>query len=75
MASELPQCVTEASVFPKSDLAKSWHGSVFSQVDIWPEPTLAPWSKLSWGFFLPLVFAGNVIVIGLAWFLFELVTR
>jgi hypothetical protein len=30
-------------------------------------PALAPWSKLSWGLFLPLVFVGNVVVATFAW--------
>jgi hypothetical protein len=30
-------------------------------------PTRAPWHNLSWGLFLPLVFAGNVVLATLAW--------
>jgi hypothetical protein len=37
--------------------------------------TLAAWSSLSWGLFIPLVFAGNVAVATLAWFIVELVMR
>jgi hypothetical protein len=37
--------------------------------------TPAPWSKLSWGFLLPLVFVGNVVVAALAWIIVELVMR
>jgi hypothetical protein len=72
MASDLRQRAAETPVFSRSNLPKSG-----SQGGIWLEslPTPAPWSKLSWGFFLPLVFAGNVIVAILAWFIVELVTR
>jgi hypothetical protein len=38
-------------------------------------PPLAPWSKLGWGLFLPLVFAGNVAVALLAWVIVGLVMR
>jgi hypothetical protein len=38
-------------------------------------PTVAPWSKLSWGLFLPLVFGGNVVVATLAWIIVGLVMR
>jgi hypothetical protein len=38
-------------------------------------PKLAPGSKLSWGIFLPLVFAGNVVVATLAWIIVGLVMR
>jgi hypothetical protein len=30
-------------------------------------PSAAPWRNLSWGLFLPLVFAGNVVMATLAW--------
>jgi len=30
-------------------------------------PTQAPWHSLSWGLFLPLVFAGNLVLTTLAW--------
>jgi hypothetical protein len=69
MASDLRQRATEISVFHKSNLAKSRHGNDFLLDAFWPEnlPAQAPWSKLSWGLFLPLVFAGNVVVAILAW--------
>ena len=46
-----------------------------SQEVVWLESrsTLAPWSVLSWGLFLPLVFAGNVVVATLAWIIVGLV--
>src|ERR1700675_1697403 len=71
MASDVPQNNTEASVLPNDD------GNGLSQGTIWPEglPTLAPWSNLSWGLFLPLVFAGNVVVATLAWIIVGFVMR
>jgi len=78
MASDLPedglrpsQNNTEASVFPNDD------GNGLSQRAIWPQglPTLAPWSNLSWGLFLPLVFAGNVVLATLAWIIVGIVMR
>jgi hypothetical protein len=62
MASDLLQRDTEAS-----GVAESRRGKGLS--------ALAPWSKLSWGLFIPLVFAGNVAVATLAWFIVELVMR
>jgi hypothetical protein len=38
-------------------------------------PTLAPWSKLNWRLFVPLVFASNVVLAILAWVIIELVMR
>jgi hypothetical protein len=38
-------------------------------------PTLAPWSKLSWGFLLPVVFVGNIVVATSAWIIVGLVMR
>jgi hypothetical protein len=62
---------TEASVFPNDDC------NGLSQGAIWPQglPTLAPWSNLSWGLFLPLVFAGNVVLATLAWIIVGIVMR
>ncbi len=76
MASDLPQG-TGARVFSESDAAKGRLGNRFSQGTTWPEslPTLPPWSKLSWSLFLPVVFAGNVVVAILAWFVVALVMR
>jgi hypothetical protein len=74
MASDLPedglrpsQNNSEASVFPNDD------GNGLSQGAILPQglPTLAPWSNLSWGLFLPLVFASNVVLATLAWIIDE----
>ena len=64
-------------MFSESDAAKRRHGNDLSWAATWPQglPTLPPWSKLSWSFFLPLVFAGNVVVAVLAWFIVELVMR
>jgi hypothetical protein len=62
MASDLLQRDTEAS-----GVAESRRGKGLS--------TLAPLSNLSWGLFIPLVFAGNVAVATLAWFIVELVMR
>jgi hypothetical protein len=75
MASKLFQRDVEGGVFPKSNAPTSWRGNGFSRGANRPEglPTLAPWSKLSWGLFFPLVFAGNVVVAILAWFIVELV--
>jgi hypothetical protein len=72
MASDLLQRDTEAS-----DVAESRRGEGLSQGAIWPGSlsTLGPWSKLSWSFLIPLVFAGNVAVATLAWFIVELVMR
>jgi hypothetical protein len=36
-------------------------------------PARAPWHNLSWRRFLPLVFAGNVVVASLAWVIVGLV--
>jgi hypothetical protein len=68
-----PQRDTKASVFPASDVATSRDKALAN----WPErlPALAPWSKLSWGLFIPLAFAGNVIMSILAWFVVGLVMR
>jgi hypothetical protein len=70
MASDLRD--TEAS-----GVAESRRGKGLSQGAIWREglSTLAPWSTLSWGVFIPLVFVGNVAVATLAWFIVELVMR
>jgi hypothetical protein len=35
----------------------------------------APWSTLSWGVFIPAVFAGNVVLAIFAWFIVEWITR
>jgi hypothetical protein len=72
MASDLLQRDTEAS-----DVAVRRRGKGLSQGATWPESlsVLGPWSKLSWGLFIPLVFAGNVAVATLAWFIVELVMR
>jgi hypothetical protein len=77
MASDLRQRDTEAIVLA-TGVAKSRRGlSGLSQGTIWPPGhlTLAPWSKLSWGLFVPLVFAGNVAVATLAWIIVGLVVR
>jgi hypothetical protein len=72
MASDLLQRDTEAS-----DVAESRRSKGLSQGATWPESlsALGLWSKLSWGLFIPLVFAGNVAVATLAWFIVELVMR
>jgi len=68
MASQLP---------PRDNLATSRHGNGLSRGPTWPSqlPTQAPWSKLSWLLFVPLVFASNVAVAILAWIIVESVTR
>jgi hypothetical protein len=38
-------------------------------------PMQAPWRNLSWGLFLPLVFAGNVVLATLAWMIVSMVAR
>ena len=75
MSSNLFQQDTEARVFRVADASRRDNG--FWQGASWPEglPALAPWSKLSWGLFLPLVFAGNVVVATLAWIIVGLVMR
>jgi hypothetical protein len=59
------------------EIAATRQGEGLSQWGISTEalPTLTPWSKLSWAVFLPLVFAGNVVVAVFAWFLVEWATR
>jgi hypothetical protein len=37
-------------------------------------PSAAPWRNLSWGLFLPLVFAGNVVMATLAWIIVGRIT-
>jgi hypothetical protein len=59
----------ESTAFPTSDLAKSWHGLPQRAIG----PTLAPWSNLRWGLFVPIVFACNVVVAILAWIIVGLV--
>jgi hypothetical protein len=70
MASNLP---------PRDDVTvvASRQGDGLSQWGVSTEalPKLAPWSKLSWSLFLPLVFAGNVVVATLAWVIVGLVMR
>jgi hypothetical protein len=68
-----PRRDTKASVFPASDVAMRRDKRAANS----PQglPALAPWSKLSWGLFVPLAFAGNVVVSSLAWFLVGLVMR
>ena len=65
----------ESTAFPTSDVAKSWHG--LPQRAIGPEglTTLAPWSNLRWGLFVPLVLACNVVTAILAWIIVGLVMR
>jgi hypothetical protein len=77
MAANLPQRDTKARVSPASNVAKSRHGTGLSKGAISPEglPTLAPWHKLGWGLFLPLVFASNVIVATLVWSIVGLIMR
>jgi hypothetical protein len=69
MPSDLLQRDTEAS-----DVAESRRSKGLSQVSE-SLSALGPWSPLSWGLFIPLVFAGNVAVATLAWFIVELVMR
>jgi hypothetical protein len=68
MASQLP---------PRDNLATSRYGNRLSRAATWPDrlPTQAPWSKLSWLLFVPLVFASNVAVAILAWIIVESVMR
>ena len=75
MNSNLFQQDIEAGVFRVADASRRDNG--LSQGASWPEglPALAPLSKLSWGLFLPLVFAGNVVVATLAWIIVGLVLR
>jgi hypothetical protein len=72
MATDILQHDTEAS-----GVAESRRGKSLSQGAVWTEglSTPAPWSKTSWGLFVPLVFSGNVVVATLAWFIVELVMR
>jgi hypothetical protein len=76
MASNQPHSDTEARMHLTPNVAKSRHANGFSQRAIWPQlPTLSPWHKLGWGLFLPLMFAGNVVVATLAWIIVGLVIR
>jgi hypothetical protein len=80
MGPNLLQRDTKASAFRASDASRRDNGlsqEGLSQGVIWPEgfPTVAPWSKLSWGLFLPLVFGGNVVVATLAWIIVGLFMR
>ena len=65
----------EPTALPPSDMGEGRHG--LSQGAMRPEriPTLAPWSTLSWGIFVPIVFASNVVVATLAWIIVGLVMR
>jgi hypothetical protein len=67
MASNLHPRVTEADALSGFDEPTKHYGNW----GIRPEKVslAAPWSKSSWGLFLPVVFAGNVVVATLAWFL------
>ena len=38
-------------------------------------PSAAPWRNLSWTLFLPLVFAGNIVMATLAWIIVEAIIR
>jgi hypothetical protein len=64
-----------ARVFRAADASRRDNG--LSRGASWPEglPAFAPWSKLSWGLVLPLVFAGNVVVATLGWIIVGLVMR
>jgi hypothetical protein len=64
MASNLP---------PRDNLATSQYGDGPPQGATWRDrhPAQAPWSKLSWLLFVPLVFASNVAVAILAWIIVE----
>jgi hypothetical protein len=62
---------------PRDNLATSRYGTGLSRAATWPDrlPTQAPWSKLSWLLFVPLVFASNVALAILAWIIVESVMR
>jgi hypothetical protein len=64
VSSDLPQFGTEASVLGKS-----------SQEAIWLEdvPSSAPWFRLRWDLFIPLVLVANFVVAILAWYVADLV--
>jgi hypothetical protein len=66
-----------ASNLPPRDNVVSRYGNGLSRAATWPDrlPTQAPWSKLSWLLFVPLVFASNVAVAILAWIIVESVMR
>jgi hypothetical protein len=68
MASQLP---------PRHNLATTRNGNGLSRAATMPDRLLtqAPWSKLSWLLFVPLVFASNVAVAILAWIIVESVMR
>jgi hypothetical protein len=67
MASDLPPLDAKANAFTTTNRYNA----------IWPEgnPTQAPRSRLSWGLFIPLVFACNVAVATLAWIVVGSVMR
>jgi hypothetical protein len=64
MASNLPL---------RDNVATSRYGNGLPNRATWRYrlPTQAPWSKLSWLLFVPLVFATNVAVAILAWIIVE----
>jgi hypothetical protein len=66
VSSDLPQFGTEASVLGKSPQEAIWLEDV---------PSSAPWSRLRWDLFVPLVLGANVVVAMLAWYVAELVMR
>ena len=61
----------------RDNLAISRHGNDLSRAATRPGrlSTQAPWSKLSWLLFVPIVFASNVAVAILAWIIVESVMR
>jgi hypothetical protein len=64
MASNLPPLDVKANVFtPHRPYGATEAEDVSRQ---------APWSKWGWGLFLPLAFAGNVVVAIFAWFIVAL---
>jgi hypothetical protein len=65
VSSDLPQFGTEASVLGERQGA-IWRESV---------PSIAPWSRLRWDLFIPLVLVANFAVAVLAWYVAELLMR
>jgi hypothetical protein len=65
MASNLPPLDVKANVFtPRRP---------YDAIEAEDVAKQAPWSKWGWGLFVPLVFAGNVVVATFAWFIIALV--
>jgi hypothetical protein len=67
-------CSSVCNGGPDNTLGR-FHPSTMSHMSISASlPSAAPWRNLSWGLFLPLVFAGNVVMATLAWIIVGWIT-